>query len=120
MVGVNVVAAETDAQARRLLTSAQQSFTNLLRGTRGQLRPPIDDIDSYWTGSEKARASSMLTYAFAGSQETVSRGVEQFISETAADELMVASAIFDHQARLRSYEILADAHAALGREGAMT
>jgi luciferase family oxidoreductase group 1 len=119
MVGVNVVAAETDEQARRQFTSAQQSFANLLRGTRGQLRPPIDDIDSYWTASEKARASSMLTYAFVGSQETVSRGLEQFISETAADELMVASVIFDHQARLRSYEILAEAHAALGREGAM-
>jgi alkanesulfonate monooxygenase SsuD/methylene tetrahydromethanopterin reductase-like flavin-dependent oxidoreductase (luciferase family) len=90
-----------------------------LRGTRGQLGPPIDDIDSYWTAPEKARASSMLTYAFVGSQKTVSRGLDQFISETAADELMVASAIFDHQARLRSYQILAEAHAALGREEAV-
>jgi luciferase family oxidoreductase group 1 len=119
MVGVNVVAAETDALARRLFTSAQQSFTNHLRGTRGQLRPPIDDIDRYWTASEKTQASRMLTYAFVGSQETVARGLDQFISETAADELMIASAIFDHQARLRSYEILAEAHNTLHREEAM-
>jgi luciferase family oxidoreductase group 1 len=119
MVGVNVIAAETDAKARRLFTSAQQSFTNLLRGTRGQLRPPIDDIDSYWAPPEKARASNMLTYAFVGSRQTVARGLEQFISETAADELMIASAIFDHQARLRSYEIIADSHSILGWEKAI-
>ena len=71
MVGVNVVAAETDDEARRLFTSAQQSFTNLLRGTRGQLRPPIDDIETYWTPPEKARASNMLTYAFVGARDTV-------------------------------------------------
>jgi luciferase family oxidoreductase group 1 len=110
MVGVNVIAAETDVEARRLFTSAQQSFTNLLRGTRGQLRPPIDDIDSYWTAPEKARASNMLTYAFVGSRETVARGLDEFISEIAPDELIIASAIFDHQARLRSYESLAEIH----------
>jgi luciferase family oxidoreductase group 1 len=108
MVGVNVVAAETDAEARRLFTSAQQSFTNLLRGTRGQLRPPIDDIETYWTPAEKARASGMLACAFVGSRDTVRRGLESFIEKTGADELMVASAIYDHEARLRSYEILAD------------
>ena len=119
MVGVNVVAAETDAEARRLFTSAQQSFTNLLRGTRGQLRPPIDDIEAYWTPPEKARASNMLTYAFVGSRETVRRDLEAFIAETGADELMVASAIYDHEARLRSYEILAEVKAAIGRETAL-
>jgi luciferase family oxidoreductase group 1 len=115
MVGVNVVAADTDAEARRLFTSAQQSFTHLLRGTRGQLRPPIDDIESYWTPAEKARASNMLTYAFVGSRETVKSGLEAFIAQTGADELIVASAIYDHQARLRSYEILAEIRGALGR-----
>src|ERR1700722_7858284 len=119
MVGANVAAAETDAEARRLFTSAQQSFTNLLRGTRGQLRPPIDDIEAYWTPPEKARASNMLTYAFVGSRETVRRDLEAFIAETGADELMVASAIYDHEARLRSYEILAEVKAAIGRETAL-
>jgi luciferase family oxidoreductase group 1 len=119
MVGVNVVAAETDAEARRLFTSAQQSFTNLLRGTRGQLRPPIDDIETYWTPPEKARASNMLTYAFVGSRETVRRELEAFIAQTGADELMVASAIYDHRARLRSYEILAEVKNSLGLERAL-
>jgi len=120
MVGLSVVAAETDAEARRLFTSAQQSFTNLLRGTRGQLRPPIDDIEAYWTPQEKVRASNMLTYAFVGSRETVRRGLEAFVEATGADELMVASAIYDHEARLRSYEILAEIKNVLGLEQALT
>lgn len=120
MVGLSVVAADTDAEARRLFTSAQQSFTNLLRGTRGRLRPPIDDIEAYWTPQEKVRASNMLTYAFVGSRETVRRGLEAFIEATGADELMVASAIYDHSARLRSYEILAEIKNALGLEQALT
>jgi luciferase family oxidoreductase group 1 len=108
MVGVHVVAAETDAEARRLFTSPQQQFANMVRGTRGQLRPPIDDIDAYWSPAEKAQASHMLTYAFVGSPATVRSGLERFIEATGADELMVVSGIFDHAARLRSYEILAE------------
>ena len=119
MVGINVVAAETDAEARRLFTSAQQAFTNLLRGARGQLRPPIDDIETYWTPPEKARASNMLTYAFVGARDTVRAGLEAFIARTGADELMVASAIYDHGARLRSYEILAEIKNTLGLEKAL-
>jgi luciferase family oxidoreductase group 1 len=111
MVGVNVVAGESDAEAKRLFTSAQQAFTNLVRGTRGQLRPPIDDIETYWTPMEKAQASRMLRCAFVGSRETVARGLEDFIAETGADELIVASAIYDHRARLRSYELLAEVRA---------
>ena len=109
MVGVNVVAAESDAEARRLFTSAQQAFTNMVRGTRGKLRPPIDDIESYWTPMEKAQASRMLACSFVGSAETVRDRLEEFTAETKADELIVASAIYDHAARLRSYEILAEA-----------
>lgn len=108
MAAVNVFAADTDEEARYLFTSAQQQFTNLVRGTPGQLRPPIDDIDSYWSPMEKTHASSMLRYAFVGSAETVRNGLEQFVEQTGVDELMVASAIYDHAARLRSYEILAD------------
>ena len=119
MVGCNVIAAETDAEARRLFTSPQQSFANLLRGARGQLRPPIDDIETYWTPPEKARASTMLTYAFVGARESVRAGLEAFIARTGADELMVASAIYDHGARLRSYEILAEIKNTLGLEKAL-
>ena len=108
MVGVNVIAAETDEKATRLFTSAQQGFTNAVRGTRRQLPPPIDDIESYWSPIEKVQASSMLACSFVGSPETVRRGLERFAEQTRADELMVASAIYDHAARLRSYEILSE------------
>ncbi len=117
MVGVNVVAADTDAEARRLFTSAQQRFTDMVRGTRGLLPPPIDDIETYWTPAEKAQASSMLACSFVGSAETVARELGRFIERTQADEIIVASAIYDHAARLRSYEILAEVHAMLAAEG---
>ncbi|AWK89298.1 LLM class flavin-dependent oxidoreductase [Azospirillum thermophilum] len=113
MVGVNVIAADTDAEAKRLFTSVQQTFANMVRGTRGQLPPPIDDIESYWSPMEKAHASAMLACSFVGSAETVRRGLQDFIDRTGADELMVASAIYDHAARRRSYEILADVMAEL-------
>jgi luciferase family oxidoreductase group 1 len=109
MVGANVVVAETDAEARRLFTSVQQAVTNLLRGARGQLQPPIDDIESYWTPAEKAQASRMLACAFVGSPATVRAGLAEFSKATAADEIIVAAGIFDQAARLRSYELLADA-----------
>jgi luciferase family oxidoreductase group 1 len=109
MVGVNVVAADTDVAARRLFTSVQQSFANMVRGTRGKLPPPVDDIEGYWTPTEKAQASAMLSCSVVGSPETVRRGIRRLVEATGADELIVAAAIHDHQARLRSYEILAEA-----------
>jgi luciferase family oxidoreductase group 1 len=107
MVAANVIAADDDADARRLFTSLQQSFTNVLRGRRGRLPPPIDDIETYWTPEEKFRVSSMLYRSFVGSPETVRNGLERFVEETGADELIIATAIHDHSARLRSYELLA-------------
>jgi luciferase family oxidoreductase group 1 len=115
MVGVNVIAADTDEEAHYLFTSAQQSFTNLFRGTRGKLLPPIDDIESYWTPPEKAQAMNMLACSFVGSAQTVREGLEAFIAQTGADELIVASAIYDHSKRLRSYEILADVREAMSK-----
>jgi luciferase family oxidoreductase group 1 len=108
MVGVNVIAADTDEEALYLFTSAQQAFTNMFRGTRGKLQPPIDDIESYWAPHEKAQAMNMLSCSFVGSAKTVQEGLEGFIAETGADELIVASAIYDHGERVRSYEILAE------------
>jgi luciferase family oxidoreductase group 1 len=110
MVGVNVVAADTDTEAQRLFTSVQQSFANLIRGTRGKLPPPVDDIESYWSPMERAHAAKMLSCSVVGSQETVRRGVLDLLDQTGADELIVAAAIHDHAARLRSYEILAEVH----------
>jgi luciferase family oxidoreductase group 1 len=107
MVGVNVIAAETDADARRLFTSVQQQFANRFRGARGQLPPPINDIETYWSPAERDQASAMLACSYVGSRKTVARGLDSFLQHTQADEVMVASAIYDHAARLRSYEILA-------------
>jgi luciferase family oxidoreductase group 1 len=106
MAGLHVVAADTDEEAKRLFTSTQQQFTNMVRNRRGRLQPPIDDIDTYWTPQEKLQAESMMTYAIHGSLDTVRRKLAAFIELTRADELMVVSAIYDHQARLRSYELL--------------
>jgi luciferase family oxidoreductase group 1 len=113
MAGVNVIAADTDEEARRLFTSAQQQFANMFRGTRGKLPRPIDDIEDYWSPMEKQQASAMLTCAFVGSEDTVRRGLKAFAANTGVDEIIVASAIHDPKARLRSYEILAGIAASL-------
>lgn len=113
MVGVNVVAAETDGEARRIFTSAQQQFVNLRRGTPGQLPPPIDDIDDYASPMERAGIDQALACAVVGAPETVRRGLAAFIDRTGADELIIAGHIYDHTARLRSYEIAADVHSQL-------
>jgi luciferase family oxidoreductase group 1 len=107
MAGVNVVLADTDAEARRLFTSLQMRFADMFRGARGLLKPPADDIESYWSPSEKFQASRMLACSFVGSPATVRAELKSFILRTEVDELMVASAIYDHAARLRSYELLA-------------
>ena len=106
MVAVNVVAADDDATARQLFTSLQQSFTNVFRGARGQLPPPVEDIEAYWSPEEKARVSQMLKRSYVGAAHTVREGLGQIIDETQADELIVASAIYDHAARVRSYRML--------------
>ena len=108
MVGVNVVAADSDEAARRLFTTVQQSFANLVRGAPGKLQAPIDDIEEYWTPAEKYQASRMLKYSIVGSAETVRRELEAFVEMTKADELMIVSHLYDHAARIRSYEIIAD------------
>jgi len=109
MVGANVVVAETDAEAQRLFTSVQQGVTNLLRGARGRLQPPIDDMETYWTPAEKAHVSRMLACSFVGAPSTVRSGLTRLLSETHADEIIVAAGIFDQAARLRSYALLAEA-----------
>ena len=110
MAGVNVIVAETDAEATRLFTSIQQRFTDMFRKDRGYLKPPIDDIESYWTPTEKLLASRMLSCSFVGSPQTVESALREFVDKTGVDELMVSSAIYDHAARLRSYELLAGLH----------
>jgi alkanesulfonate monooxygenase SsuD/methylene tetrahydromethanopterin reductase-like flavin-dependent oxidoreductase (luciferase family) len=94
-----------------LFTSAQQAFTRAVRGTRGQLPPPLednDDIERHWTPAEKAQVSAMLACSFVGAPRSVLHGLSSFVDRTGVDELIVAAAIYDHQARLRSYEMLAE------------
>ena len=114
MLGVNVFAADTDAEARRLFTSLQQAFLNLRTGRPGKLPPPVDEADARLADP---RARAMLDNALAcsvvGGPDTVRRGLAEFVSRTGADELMVTAQIFDHAARRRSFEILAGLHAEL-------
>ena len=107
MLGLNVFAAETDAEARRLFTSVQQAFVNLRRGEPGPLPPPVDTMEGRWSAAEKAMAEHALTYAMVGSPETVRRGIGEFVDRERPDEIMATAMIFDHAARLRSFEILA-------------
>jgi luciferase family oxidoreductase group 1 len=108
MPALQVVAADSDKEARRLFTSTQQAFANMQRNARGPLPPPIDDIETYWSPAEKERASHMLSYAVVGSPATVRDGLSKFVDLTAADEVMIAAMIYDHAARLRSFEIVAE------------
>ena len=109
MVGCNVIVAETEEEAKRLFTSPQQNSTRMVRGTRGKLPKPIDDIDDFWSPAEKAQASSMLACSYYGSPDTIGDKVGSLVEATGADELMVAAAIWDHKARVKSFELLADA-----------
>jgi luciferase family oxidoreductase group 1 len=107
MLGANVLAADTDAQARRQFTSQQQSFINLRRGTPGQVPPPIDDIDAYWSPAEKAMVERSLAVSFVGSVDTIERGLAAFLDSLQPDELMITAHIYDQAARLRSIELIA-------------
>jgi alkanesulfonate monooxygenase SsuD/methylene tetrahydromethanopterin reductase-like flavin-dependent oxidoreductase (luciferase family) len=108
-VGVNIVAADTDEEAHYLFTTHQQHATRMRRNTRGQLPPPIDDIETFWTPYEKVSVSEQLSCSVVGSPETVRRGLQALVEKTGADELIMAGQIFDHKARLRSFEIAAQA-----------
>jgi len=118
MVGVNIIAADGDADARRLATTQQMSFANLLRGSRGLSRPPVDDIESYWTPAERAQAMHMLARSIVGSPDTVRAGIDALVAETGADELMIVSDVYDHAARLRSFELIASSGEWSGSPGA--
>jgi luciferase family oxidoreductase group 1 len=109
IVGANIIAAETDEEARRLATTQQMSFTNIFRGARGLSQPPIDDIETYWTPMEKAQAKRMLARSIIGSPDTVRKGIGALVEETGADELIVVSDVYEHSERLRSIELIAKA-----------
>lgn len=106
MVGVNVVAADTDDEARLLATSMQQQFLSLMRGVPGQLQPPVEDIDELCSVYEKAALEERNRFSIVGNEETVRAGLKRFLADTDADEMIFSSQIYDHQARLRSYDIV--------------
>ncbi|AMY07022.1 Alkanal monooxygenase alpha chain [Luteitalea pratensis] len=109
VVGVNIIAAESDAEARRLATSQQMSFADIVRGMRRLMQPPIDDIDTYWTAEEKFHAAQMLRCSIVGGFETVREGMQGLVDRTAADELIVVSDVYDYALRRRSFELIANA-----------
>ncbi|MGK3965568.1 LLM class flavin-dependent oxidoreductase [Sorangium sp. So ce118] len=117
MLGFNVCAADTDEEARRLWTSLQQAFINLRRGRPGPVPPPVEGFERELGPMERAGLEQMLSCAAVGSPETVRRGLGAFIERTGADELMVTTMIFDHAARVRSFEITAQVRDELARAG---
>jgi alkanesulfonate monooxygenase SsuD/methylene tetrahydromethanopterin reductase-like flavin-dependent oxidoreductase (luciferase family) len=118
MLGLSVVAADSDAEAQRLATSLQQQFLALQRGRPVQLQPPVDTMDGLWADWERSTVQRTLRQAIVGGPDTVRRGLAAFIEQTNADELMITSHIYDHAARRRSYEIVAEIRRADERKSA--
>jgi luciferase family oxidoreductase group 1 len=112
MLGLNVYAADTDAEAARLFTSIQQAFAAVRRGQPGTLPPPVDTMDGRWSPGEQGGVERALACSVVGSKDTVRRGLAGFVAEHRPDEVMATAMTFDHAARLRSFEILGE----VGRE----
>jgi luciferase family oxidoreductase group 1 len=108
MVGVNVVAAETDREAERLFTTLQQQFLNLVRGAPGKIQPPVESMHGLWRAHEQAEVDRKTHYSIVGSAATVRGQLERLIAATQADEIIATASLFDHSARLRSFEIAAE------------
>ena len=108
MAAINVVAADTDEEAARLFTSLQMQFVNLRRGVPGQLAPPVDSLDGFWSPIEKLGVMQTLRYAAVGAPATMAAALDAFVRDTGADEVIVSGHVHDHAARLRSYQIVSD------------
>ncbi|MGY4384637.1 luciferase family oxidoreductase group 1 [Pedobacter sp. UYP24] len=108
---INVVAADTDVEANKLATSLFQLFRGIVTGKRQLLQPPVDDMNDVWDVYEEAQANQMLACTFIGNKETLAQDLRSFIDQTQVDEVMATSHIFDHQARLRSYELFSEVFA---------
>ncbi|MDF3023654.1 MAG: flavin dependent oxidoreductase, partial [Alphaproteobacteria bacterium] len=108
MLTVNVLAAETEEQAKYHFTSHQQAFINLRRGRSGQLPPPVTDIESFWSPAEKAMVNHSLAYSFVGTGAQVENGLREVITDLKPDELMLTGHVHDHAARLKSFKIAAN------------
>ena len=104
MVAVQIIAAETDAAARRLFTTPQQRFLRLIRNQPVELLPPVDSMEPLWQDFERAAVESKLSAAIVGSEATIKVGLEKLIARTGADEIIVVTDTWDHQDRLQSYQ----------------
>lgn len=107
IVGLNAVAADTDAEGRRLFTSLQQRFLQMMRNKREEMPPAIDSMEGIWSPQEEAAVNHKLAYSAVGSPDSVREMVQNLIKNTDADELIINGDIFDQSARLRSFEIVA-------------
>jgi luciferase family oxidoreductase group 1 len=117
MVGVNVYAADTDVEAQRLFTSYLQAVLNMVRGRPGQLPPPVDSMEGLWSPFERPHVEQRTRVSAVGSVETVRERLEEILSSTGADELILTAHIYDHAARLHSFELAAEAMRQVGRAG---
>lgn len=113
MLGVNVVVADTQAEAERQFTSIQMRYTNIVRGTPGKLPAPIIDINSFWTNHEAEEVSAKLKCSYVGTHDLVHAGLKNMLRKTHADELIVSATLYDQDARLRSHEAIPNIVAAL-------
>jgi luciferase family oxidoreductase group 1 len=113
MAAINVVAAPSDEEARRLFTSVQQQFVNVRRGVPGRLQDPTEIDPSTWTEEDRAAVARVLHYAVVGAPAVVRAGLEDFLRLTGVDELMITAHVFDHEARKRSFEIVAEVRSTL-------
>ena len=108
MACVNVVAAESDAEAHRLSTSVLQLFKGIITGERKLLQPPVDSMNNIWTLQEEAAARQMLTYSFIGGPEKIKKDLQRFADATGVNEIMTTSHIYDHKARINSYRLFSE------------
>ena len=113
MIGVPVIVADSDAEARKLFTTPQQRFLRLIRNQPVELLPPVESMDSLWTDWERAAVENRLGAAIVGSEATVKAGLEKLVAETGADEIIVVTDTWDHNARLDSYRRIAKVAAAI-------
>ena len=108
MACVNIVAADTDEKAEYLATSLYTAFLNVIKGSRTTLQPPVNHMNSIWNESERYAVMQMLNYTFIGSGAEVLSKMKAFTADTGIDELMITSHIYDHEARVHSYEIISE------------
>ncbi len=120
IVGAGVFAAETDTEAERLATSSQLQFLNLIRGNPGKVPPPVESMDSLWSAAERAAVLQRTRCSAVGSLATVRSRLKRLIEETQADEIIATAQIYDHAARLRSFEIAAEVFRELVRQDPVT